>query len=99
MAEQQAPDFDSIKQINVYGIEYWSARELMPLLGYEQWQNFAKVIKKAITAATSPELGMRPEDHFSEINEETGGGQGAKQTRKNYLLSKRACHLIARAPV
>jgi DNA-damage-inducible protein D len=30
----QQPDFDSIKQENVYGIEYWSARDLMPLLGY-----------------------------------------------------------------
>lgn len=30
----QAPDFDSIKQINPYGAEYWSARDLMPLLGY-----------------------------------------------------------------
>jgi len=27
MAEQKAPDFDSIKQLNVYGIEYWSARD------------------------------------------------------------------------
>lgn len=32
----QAPDFDSIKQINPYGAEYWSARDLMPLLGYAQ---------------------------------------------------------------
>jgi len=30
MEEQNGPDFDSIKQINVYGIEYWSARALMP---------------------------------------------------------------------
>jgi len=95
MAEQKAPDFDSIKQLNVYGIEYWSARDLMPLLGYEEWRNFAKVIKKAMVAATSPELGMRPENHFSEIDEETGAGKGAKQTRKNYFLSKRACYLIA----
>lgn len=32
----QAPDFDSIKQTNPYGQEYWSARELAPLLGYVQ---------------------------------------------------------------
>lgn len=95
MEERNRPNFDSIKQINVYGIEYWSARELMPLLGYDLWQNFEKVIKKAIIAATSPELGMRLEDHFSEIQEVTGKGKGAKQTRKNYLLSKRACYLIA----
>ncbi len=30
----QGPDFDSIRQTNVYDMEYWSARDLMPLLGY-----------------------------------------------------------------
>jgi hypothetical protein len=28
------PDFDSIKHLNPYNVEYWEARELMPLLGY-----------------------------------------------------------------
>ena len=41
------PNFESIKQINVLGREYWSARDLMPLLGYQSWQNFDKIIKKA----------------------------------------------------
>ncbi len=36
----QSPDFDSIKQINPYEVEYWSARDLAPLLGYNKWQNF-----------------------------------------------------------
>ena len=25
-------------------VEYWRARELMPLLGYERWENFDKAI-------------------------------------------------------
>ena len=42
------PDFDSIKQIDPYGHEFWSARRLMPLLGYgRKWQNFELVIQKA----------------------------------------------------
>ena len=50
MTEQ--PDFESIKRTNMYGEDYWSARELMPLLGYgKKWQNFESVIKKAMTAA------------------------------------------------
>ncbi len=28
--------FERIKQMNPYGIEYWSARDLMPLLGYKK---------------------------------------------------------------
>ena len=43
------PDFDSIKHLNPYNVEYWEARELMPLLGYgNKWQNFVDVIKKAM---------------------------------------------------
>jgi hypothetical protein len=49
MTEQ--PDFESIKRTNMYGEDYWSARELMPLLGYgKKWQNFDGVIKKAMLA-------------------------------------------------
>ena len=29
-------------------IEYWFARELMPLLGYERWENFDKAIIRAM---------------------------------------------------
>jgi len=46
----QMPDFNSIKQINPYSIEYWSARDLMPLLGYKKWERFEDTIKKAIDA-------------------------------------------------
>ncbi len=52
------PDFESIKQINVLGHEYWSARDLQKTLGYEYWQSFERVIQKAIVAATSPDIGL-----------------------------------------
>ena len=42
--------FEDIKQIDEFGNEYWSARELMPLLEYSKWENFHKVIKRAIIA-------------------------------------------------
>ena len=31
-------DFESIKKIDENGIEYWEARELMQILGYEKCQ-------------------------------------------------------------
>ena len=39
-------DFDNIvnKQEDT---EFWFARELMLLLGYDRWENFANVIEKA----------------------------------------------------
>jgi DNA-damage-inducible protein D len=40
-------DFNSIKQMDPYRHEFWSARDLMPLLGYNSWQNFEKAIDRA----------------------------------------------------
>lgn len=49
------PDFNVIKQTNIYGEDYWSVRDLMPLLDYgKKWQNFESVIKKAMPVC-SPE--------------------------------------------
>ncbi|MDP2736681.1 MAG: DNA-damage-inducible protein, partial [bacterium] len=43
-------DFESIKKINKDGVEYWEARELMPILGYGKWQNAEEVIARAAKA-------------------------------------------------
>lgn len=40
-------NFENLKKINPEGVEYWEARELMPLLDYTEWRNFEKVIEKA----------------------------------------------------
>ena len=49
--------FDSIKHLNPDNVEYWEARELMPLLGYgNKWQNFVDVIKKAVGTCTGFEF-------------------------------------------
>lgn len=43
----QSP-FDSIRKFRADGSEFWSARELMKLMGYKNWQNFETPIKSAI---------------------------------------------------
>lgn len=43
--------FDAIRITTPEGREYWSARELMPLLGYERWERFADAIDRAKVAA------------------------------------------------
>lgn len=61
---KQSPDFDSIKHLNPYSIEYWSARDLMPLLGYgKNWQNFSTAIQKAMVSCR--ENGQVVEHHFN----------------------------------
>ena len=44
------------------GIEYWMARELQELLGYEEWRNFCKIIDKA--KMSSQKSGHCLADHF-----------------------------------
>ena len=47
MSDKQLPSlgdnsFEGLKQINAHGAEYWSARDLQPLLGYSQWRRFER---------------------------------------------------------
>ncbi len=39
---QKEITFDDIKHVDEFGVEYWSARELMSLLEYSKWENFIK---------------------------------------------------------
>lgn len=43
--------FDSIRRVRDGGSEYWSARELQPLLGYVEWRKFSGCIDEAKRAA------------------------------------------------
>jgi len=64
--EAQSPNFESIKQISPYGMEYWSARDLAPLLGYTKWQNFEVAIQRAMTSCQ--QVGQIVSDHFTDAS-------------------------------
>lgn len=89
----QTPDFDSIKQINPYGVEYWSARDLMPLLGYKKWQKFEDAIKRGMTACT--QSGNVADQHFTDAGKTSPMPHGGVRTKADYNLSRFACYLIA----
>ncbi len=88
-----SPDFDSIKQTNVYGMEFWSARDLAPLLGYEKWQRFEDALRRAKTACE--QTGNIVQDHFTGAGKMVQVGSGAERTIKDYHLSRFACYLVA----
>lgn len=88
-----SPNFDSIKQTNVYGEDYWSARELAPLLGYIKWERFAGAIKRAMTACGR--AGILVEQHFPGSGKTSPMPHGGVKEVENYNLSRFACYLIA----
>jgi len=58
-------NFENIIVIRGDGIEYWSARELSKILEYRNWENFVKVIDKAMLACKNS--GYEIIDHFPEV--------------------------------
>jgi len=85
--------FESIKHINEYGQEYWTARELQPVLEYVQWRRFYETIDKAKEACKTS--GGKVSDHFAEVGKMVDVGSGAKREVDDYQLSRYACYLIA----
>ena len=85
--------FEDLKKVNEHGAEYWSARELQPLLGYTQWRRFEDAINRALTSCK--QSGNEPSHHFAGAGKPIEGGKGAVQTVNDYHLSRFACYLIA----
>ena len=83
--------FEDIKHIREDGSEYWSARELGSALDYAKWENFAKVIKRAMIACENS--GHSIPDDFPEVRKIVEAGVTTKP-KKDYELSRYACYLI-----
>ncbi len=84
---------DMVRSFPDTNTEFWCARDLQELLGYSNWQNFSKVIEKAITACER--AGYDKRDHFIGINKKVDLGSGAKREITDIALSRYACYLIA----
>jgi DNA-damage-inducible protein D len=85
--------FEDLKKVNEYGAEYWSAREIQPLLGYMQWRRFEDAINRALTSCK--QSGNIPANHFAGVGKMVDIGSGSSREVMDYHLSRFACYLIA----
>jgi DNA-damage-inducible protein D len=85
--------FENLKKTNEHGAEYWSARDLQPLLGYSQWRRFEQAIERAISSCKSS--GNPPGHHFAGTGKMIELGKGGQRDVDDYHLSRFACYLIA----
>lgn len=87
-------NFDrTINNIPNSDVEFWYARELMPLLGYERWENFEKAVKRSMDSCET--AGITVPDHFREVTKMVQLGSGSQRAVKDYMLTRYACYLIA----
>lgn len=84
--------FEDIKRVRPDGSEYWAARELAPVLDYAKWENFYKVIKRAMIACENS--GRSTSECFPEVRKTSPMPNGGVKDILDYELSRYACYLI-----
>ena len=90
--EMQSP-FESIKETDAEGREWWNSRKLARLLGYQKYWNFERLMDKVATFLQQ-EKGLELKEHMVEIEEMAKLGSGTTRQVKSYLLSRTACIAI-----
>lgn len=82
--------FDQIARTDAEGNAFWSARDLMPLMGYAAWREFTNPLYRARKSAEN--VGMNCA--FVESHKRVKAGTGTTD-RADYLLDRMAAYLVA----
>lgn len=89
--QELTASFEAHAQQTESGIEYWLARDLQPLLGYKQWRNFERLIRRAQHLLIHKHL----PGHIEATARMASIGSGAIRTISDYRLDHKALALIA----
>ena len=84
--------FEDSRQTDENGLEFWYARDLSSILEYSKWENFSKVIKRAMLACKNS--GFSIDDHFPEVRKMVEIGSNTTRKLIDYKLTRYACYLI-----
>ena len=91
--EMQSP-FDTIKEVDGEGREWWNSRKLARLMGYQKYWNFERLMDKVATFLQQ-EKGLDLKEHMVEREELAQLNNGGYRQVKSIKLSRTACIAIA----
>jgi len=74
-------------------LEYWSARELMVIFNYREWEKFSVLITKASESCNN--AGQHSHDHFRPSHKVIELESGGENKQEDVALTRYACYLIA----
>ncbi|MGC5249557.1 BRO family protein [Gordonia sp. DT219] len=86
----ESSPFDAIRRTRPDGSDYWSARDLMPVMGYSKWDHFETPLHRAMQSAGNQSMNL--EAHFPQ-SRKVSGARGPAQ--KDYELTRFAAYLVA----
>jgi DNA-damage-inducible protein D len=85
--------FERLMRKGANGVEYWFARELMPMLGYVDWRNFYAAIERAKQSIINCDL--NPDRHIHVFSREITIGRGRKIPQDDVILTRYGCYIVA----
>jgi DNA-damage-inducible protein D len=85
--------FDQIRQVDADGNEFWSARDMQPIMAYIYWQKFLAAIERARQALIN--TGEDPDVHISLTAKSVQTGLGLFKDIVDYRLSRLGAYLVA----
>jgi hypothetical protein len=87
--------FESIRRIDEHGNEYWYAKELLTLLGYQTWRRQKDTVERAIIACQNS--GFDSTNHIVEVVQmaQIGGTNSERAVVRDYKLSRYGAYLSA----